>query len=379
MSSSSNPALGQLQRSLEPSASELGLLNVLEPEYLIDAFMTYPPLDFKSIFVSVDTARAPAFKAIFDLLTTLDQDAEQIRSFFKNFAFFKRFVSFPTLFVGTTATEYSNYPDLSDYKGLISALLKECKVQDAQLLIVKDVPEKSPLLTERENQKAEQLLKQCQEQGFLLLEGQALAYVPIDFSSVDQYMMRLSKSRRKEFRKKLKESSRVVVEELSCGARAFLDDNFLDLMYRMYENVYQQSEIHFDILSREFFAAVLQDASGNGKVFCYRVDGKLIGYNICFVRGDRLVDKYVGFVYPQAREANLYFISWFYNLEYAVRNKLKYYIAGWTDPAVKASLGASFTMTRHAVFIRNPILRAILTPFKHLFESDSAILEKSST
>ena len=41
------------------------------------------------------------------------------------------------------------------------------------------------------------------------------------------------------------------------------------------------------------------------------------------------------------------------------------------DPEVKAQLGARFTMTRHAVFIRNPLLRALGRRFAGHFESDS--------
>ncbi|MBX9771817.1 MAG: GNAT family N-acetyltransferase [Candidatus Obscuribacterales bacterium] len=373
------------------------LMNVVEPEYLIDTFLKNPPLDFSAIQVAdagtcaltADAAAAwerrdpagsygltPAFKADFDLLTTMDEDELGLRKLAQKHKIVKKLVTYPALFVGTTATEYANYPERTDYRSLISSLLHEMRKQKAQLLIVKDVPQNSPLLSATENACAEQLMKQCEEAGFLLVEGQALAYVHVDFSSVDEFMMRLSKSRRKEFRKKLKESAHVQMETLKCGAPEFRNEEFLDQLYSMYENVYQQSEIHFDILSRGFFRDLLQCETGGGIVFCYKVDGRLIGYNICFEHAGRLVDKYVGFVYPDARDANLYFMSWFKNLEYAISNRLEYYIAGWTDPAVKASLGARFTLTRHAVFIRNPILRAILTPFKHMFESDSNWIEK---
>jgi hypothetical protein len=37
---------------------------------------------------------------------------------------------------------------------------------------------------------------------------------------------------------------------------------------------------------------------------------------------------------------------------------------------VKAFLGASFTLTRHAVYARNPLLRALLRRLARHFESD---------
>ena len=108
-----------------------------------------------------------------------------------------------------------------------------------------------------------------------------------------------------------------------------------------------------------------------GVVFCYRHDGELVGYNICLEHGGMLIDKYIGLRYPQARELDLYFVSWFVNLEHALERGLRFYVAGWTDPEVKAGLGARFTFTRHLVWVRNPILRRILYMFRHWFESDA--------
>lgn len=375
------PAPPTIERSLDRAAfaPELGeLLNVVEPAYLIDVFLNNPPIDFASMQVRSNNSETPAFLAAFDLLTTLDDEAAAVKELVAKFPFLRNFVRFPTLFVGTTATEYANYPFVPTYEPMISALLEEAKSRGAQLLIVKDIPDNSPLLSETENQKADQLLAECSAAGALSVAGQALAYVPIDFASVDEFLSRMSKVRRKEFRKKIKDSAYVQIEEVSCGDPMFNDAVFLDLMYQMYENVFLQSEIHFDVLSRNFFHDLLSKADGGGKVFLYKVDGRLIGYNICFVIGDRLIDKYVGFVYPDARKANLYFISWFYNLEYALKHGLKFYIAGWTDPKVKAALGAKFTLTRHAVFVRNPILRTILKPLQKFFESDQNFIESKA-
>ncbi|TAJ16501.1 MAG: GNAT family N-acetyltransferase, partial [Rugosibacter sp.] len=55
---------------------------------------------------------------------------------------------------------------------------------------------------------------------------------------------------------------------------------------------------------------------------------------------------------------------------YALEQGLRYYVAGWTDPEIKRHLGASFTFTCHAVYIRNALLRQAMRPFKRLFESD---------
>jgi hypothetical protein len=110
--------------------------------------------------------------------------------------------------------------------------------------------------------------------------------------------------------------------------------------------------------------------SSGGIVFLYRRGEKLIGWKLCFVCRGNIVDKYVGFVYPDARDAGIYFLSWFHCLEFAIRNGLENYVVGWTDAKVKAYLGAKFTFTKHAVYLRNPLFRFVLKHFQRWFEHD---------
>jgi len=243
------------------------------------------------------------------------------------------------------------------------------------LTIVKDLPQDSPLLPDADNAHARALAQALADAGFILVEGQALAHVPIDFSSLDEYLARLSRSRRQNLRRKLRSRAQLQVQRIPTGA-AFADDVCVDAYYALFDAVYAQSEIHFDKLTRDFFAALLRDAGNGGTVFEYRAlqddgtPGALLGWNLCFEHGGKLIDKYIGLSYPAAREANLYFVSWMVNLEYAIERGLSHYVAGWTDPEVKAQLGASFTFTQHAVFIRNPLLRALGRRFAGHFESD---------
>jgi predicted N-acyltransferase len=243
------------------------------------------------------------------------------------------------------------------------------------LVIFKDLPELSPLLSEEDNAFSAQLVQEAARRGFIEVRGQALAYVPVNFRSVEEYLGRLSAGRRKDLRRKMKMRARLDLEILPLGDGRFADRELLEEFYGMYLEVFRQSEIHFDLLSPEFFAALLQSREAEGVVFCYRCGRQLAGYNICFIHRGRLVDKYMGLHYPLARELNLYFISWMVNLEFALERGLGMYIAGWTDPEVKAGLGADFTFTRHLVRFKNPALRAALSPLRRFFESDSRTLQ----
>lgn len=236
-------------------------------------------------------------------------------------------------------------------------------------VIIKDLPTEDVLVGTEAFAYSEDLTAQCHKHGFVLLEGQELAYVPIDFISVNEFLSRRSAARRKNLRRKLRSGEQLAIEGIATGDVRFLDEAFLAELYSLYLNVYRQSEIHFDLLRAEFFRAVLQDAGNGGVLFGYRLKDRLIGYNLCFVERGMLLDKYIGFVYPQARDYNLYAVSWFHNLEYALAHGLRCYVAGWTDPEVKRELGARFTHTQHAVYVRNPMLRALLKRFRRFFET----------
>jgi len=345
-------------------------LNLLEPSSLIESFLKDPPVGFDALRIRSSQGVTPAFVTSFDLLTTLDPPVKRVVKPILGLSGLDRFLKLQTLFVGTTVSEYLVCPSCGDSGDWIKDCLRQAEAQDVSSLILKDIPLNSPLLTPDENTKADEIRDQCRRAGFQILTGQALAYVPIDFGSVDEYLQRLSASRRKDIRRKLRKRAEVEVEEIPLGTPVFSDEAFVGRLFELYLNVYRQSEIQFDRLSLPFFASVLRRSAGEGMMFVYRHRGKIVGFNLCFLHRDNLIDKTIGLVYPDARDLNLYFLSWFFNLEYAIRHGWKYYIAGWTDPEVKRSLGAEFTFTQHAVYLRSPVLRAGLRRLGHFFEMD---------
>ena len=338
----------------------------LEPDALLGAFMAHPPAGFAA---GHSAQGMPVFVAPFDLLTTADDTLRRRIAGLPGYRRWGRLLRWRTRFAGTTVSEYAPLPSTvapaALAQGLKAAYGRECR-----LLIVKDIAQDSPLLGAPDNAYARAFASACAAAGFVLLEGQALAWVPIDFGSNDEYLARLSSGRRKNIRRKLRSLAELQIEAVPTGDMRFRDEATLAAFQALFDNVYAQSEIHFDRLDAAFFRAVLQDGGSGGVVFVYRHAGEMIGWNLCYEHAGKLVDKYVGFAYPQAREHNLYFVSWMHNLDYARRRGLSHYVAGWTDPEVKAFLGARMTFTRHAVYARNPLLRALLRRLGHHFESD---------
>ena len=340
--------------------------NQLEPSGLIHQFEQHPPEGFALL----EDWPAPAFTAPFDLLTTADDALKARLLSLPAGKWLSQKLRLQTDFVGTTVSEYALLPQGMDAAQLAQQL--RASAGRKMLTIVKDLPQSSPLLSDEDNAFSKAVFEALKQQGFIAVEGQALAYVPITFASLDEYLAGLSKSRRSNLKRKLKSRAHLSIERIPTGI-AFASDECVGEYYALFDAVYAQSEIHFDKLTLAFFADLLRDEANAGIVFEYRAieSGALLGWNLCFEQGGKLIDKYIGLSYPAARDANLYFVSWMVNLESAVERGLTHYVAGWTDPEVKAQLGASFTMTQHLVFIRNPALRALGRRFSGLFESDS--------
>jgi hypothetical protein len=347
--------------------------NLLEPAAFAELFLRHPPQGFTAFS---GAGGLPLFSAGFSLLTTLEGETLARLRRLPLFGRWSGRLSLPACFAGSTITEYAPLPAALSPEELVDGLLRDAP-EEASLIILKDLPENSPLLGEEDNVFAEAVVMEARRRGGFEVQGQALAYVPLDFGRLDEYLARLSAGRRKDLRRKQRMRGELELEILPLGDRRFFQADFLDELYELYLAVYAQSEVHFDLLSREFFSAALQSSGISGAAMLYRHQGVTAGFNLCLIHKGRLIDKYIGLRYPLARELNLYFLSWLANLEFALDNGLTMYVAGWTDPKVKAGLGSLFTFTRHLVWVRSPILRRILYPLRRFFESDGAAVRKS--
>ena len=343
-------------------------INLIEPADFPSLFFAHPPNEF---VVERALGDLLLFRTEFDLLTTLETEALAKLRKSPFFALWSRLFKWRACFVGTTVTEYLPLPSSVNPKLLIEEMRKAGG--QASITIVKDLPCESPFLGREENDYTQALVEEGMRQGFLELSGLALAYVPLDFSSVEEYLKGLSHNRRKEMRRKLKSAAVLEIQSIPLGSPVFSDPKLLAEYYSMYMEVFQQSELKFDCLSREFFRTLLSGRFGAGLAVVYKHEGNLVCYNICLLHNGFFIDKYIGFKYPLARRLNLYFVSWLYNLKLALEYNCKFYVAGWTDPEVKQALGAQFTFTRHLVWIKNPVLRKLLYPFRRYFEFDRKV------
>lgn len=175
-----------------------------------------------------------------DLLTTADDALKARLLSLPGGGWLSRRLRLSTDFVGTTVSEYAVLP--MGIPAARQAAALRARAGRRMLTIVKDLPQDSPLLPDADNAHARALAQALADAGFILVEGQALAHVPIDFSSLDEYLARLSRSRRQNLRRKLRSRAQLQVQRIPTGA-AFADDVCVDAYYALFDAVYAQSEI----------------------------------------------------------------------------------------------------------------------------------------
>ena len=143
---------------------------------------------------------------------------------------------------------------------------------------------------------------------------------------------------------------------LITGADTVAAEDF-DLLYRLSENVVRASKERFVRFPREWHQEFFARWDASCRLFLFYVEDKLAGFTLGMVSGNKFIFKTTGLDYSISRDYNLYYVAWFWMLDYCVQCHLRYFVAGQSNAAIKSYLGAISTPTVHAIYFRNPMLR----------------------
>jgi hypothetical protein len=161
--------------------------NLLEPSGLVRHFQVCPPEGFSTFNPD---GGVPAFSTPFDLLTTMESAARRKLEALPFSRWWRRFLHPNTCFVGTTVSEYALLPSSTSPEAFVRELLAGM-TPHYPFLIIKDIPTDAALVGDAAYAYSHRLAEVCSEKRFVLVEGQALAYVPMDFASTEEFLARL--------------------------------------------------------------------------------------------------------------------------------------------------------------------------------------------
>ena len=179
---------------------------------------------------------------------------------------------------------------------------------------------------------------------FTQVHYRSCASLTIDFSSVEEYLNRLSRGAKKDLRRKMRAAAAVRVVR-SCSIAPYLER-----VYKLYLETVERSPMAFGALNRSFFEKICETVPG-AEYTLYFVEEELVAFNLLVVKQAAMEDKFFCMDYQLGRKYNLYFLSWLENVRTCVERQIPVYHAGQGTEEVKAHLGAtlipSFILFRH--------------------------------
>lgn len=197
------------------------------------------------------------------------------------------------------------------------------------------------------------------EARFTRVSSLPVAVLDLPFATEEAYLASLSASTRKDIRRKLKSAANVRVEMRTSIAG--LEEKIIAL----YDETRLQSGLDygdFEKLSPAYFRDVMQNLGDRAVLALYWLGQDLIGFNLLFVEKDRIIDKFIGMHYPQARDHNLYVLSWMTNVRFCLENKIRHMQTGQTAYASKLRFGSrlekSWVYFKHRGRVVNSLFRA---------------------
>ncbi|MBU1727478.1 MAG: GNAT family N-acetyltransferase [Candidatus Omnitrophica bacterium] len=276
---------------------------------------------------------------------------------------FPRFLRFKLLFIGSPTTEEFKTRSLnsSDLNTLVGPALEiihqYCRDNKINATVFYNLSGNERILADY-----------FKTQGFFCMNGLPSTMIEIKAKSLDEFIQRLGKSTRKDLRHKLRNSA------LQANLTTETRDNIESIeneVYSLYLNNFNGSDIHFEILPIKFFREISNNMPGVAKYFITRDNGKIVAFNLCLIKNDTCIDKFIGFDSGVAHKYHLYFTTLSHNIGWCIDNGIRFYQTGATDYLPKVRLGAKLIPLLILFKAFNPLLHLTLRLFSGLLKPEN--------
>ena len=181
----------------------------------------------------------------------------------------------------------------------------------------------------------------------------------IKAKNLEDFIQNLGSSTRKDLRRKLRKTASLVTLKTEVLTDIFAIQNEV---YRLYTCNFEESDVHFETLTPEFFHNIQINMPESTRFFITRAGEKIVAFNLCLLKGNTLIDKVIGMDKKISRMYSLYYTTFCENIDWCIKNGIRYYVLGITDYHPKLRLGAKLMPLYIYVKLFNPLLKLFSRP-----------------
>jgi len=201
--------------------------------------------------------------------------------------------------------------------------------------------------------------------AFSKMENFPNTSIEIKADSLDAYIDNLSSNTRKDLKRKLRkakfpENFKIEIRDNIAGIE--------DRVYELYMNNFTDSNVHFEVLTPFFFRNIHLEMPGVAKYFIFWKDEKIVAFNLCLIKNNTCIDKFIGFDKELSHQEHLYQVTFSHNIDWCIKNGIKFYQMGITDYHPKMRLGAKLIPLYNYLLLTNPFFNLFLKPIARLIE-----------
>lgn len=184
--------------------------------------------------------------------------------------------------------------------------------------------------------------------------------LPESWRTVDDYVQSLKHKYAQRYRKIKTSWHRLTIKELDVSGTI----SEQAVLFGLYQQVSNHQQVRLGRLSESFLPELKKQYPDRLRIWMVYEDGKPVAFFSAWVLETMLDMFYIGFDYARNQELNLYFNILFFGVEQAVLLQKSRLVMGRTALEAKARLGCRPRYLSTYVYIRNRLLRTIVTQFR---------------
>jgi predicted N-acyltransferase len=291
---------------------------------------------------------APCFIMDYPLETTVEGFLKRAALRIK--AVFPKLLTLPALICGCAAAEGRvgfkdiTRPDIREF--LVSAIFSLAKSEHLNFVAFKDFTDEYGLL-----------FTTLEKSGFHKIHSYPAVELDIRFDSFEAYLSSLSRITRKGLLRNFREVEKLPALQMETTNAL---GSLLDEAYELYLNTLKKSDVQFEMLSKDFFRVISQNAPDETRYFLWKLSGKLVAFDLCLLSNNILVDEYIGLDYAYAYKYHLYYLTFRDIMLWCIKNGVKTYESGALNYDPKKRLDFKFIPQSFLVRHSNPVLNFFL-------------------